>query len=181
MRLTRGDITLTRVDAVVNAADSSLLGGGGVDGAIHCAGGPSILAACQRIVRAQGPLPAGEAVITGGGNLPARVVIHTVGPVWHDGDRGEAETLARAHTAYLALATRHDLASIAFPSISSGAYGYPVGLAAGVATGALQRYLRDNVTSLREIIFMLFNEATHRAYTTALEAAGLDSEPGQRL
>ena len=117
--LIQGDITRQTTDAIVNAANSSLMGGGGVDGAIHRAGGPSILEECRQIVARQGRLPAGQAVITTGGNLPTRYVIHTVGPVWHGGSRGEAELLAGAYRESLKLAETHQLTSISFPSIST--------------------------------------------------------------
>ena len=126
IQLTRGDITRETTDAIVNAANSSLLGGGGVDGAIHRAGGPAILEDCKRIRAQRGELPAGEAVVTTAGRLPCRRVIHTVGPIWHGGTHGEPETLARCYRNSLALAAAEGLESVAFPSISTGAYGYPV-------------------------------------------------------
>jgi O-acetyl-ADP-ribose deacetylase (regulator of RNase III) len=130
-----GDVTRARVDAIVNAANSSLLGGGGVDGSIHRAGGPAILAECRRIRAEQYPdgLPPGKAVETGAGNLPCRYVIHTVGPVWHGGSRGEPGLLADCYRESLALAERLGLESVAFPAISTGVYGYPRHLAARVA------------------------------------------------
>jgi O-acetyl-ADP-ribose deacetylase (regulator of RNase III) len=121
-----GDITLQETDAIVNAANSGLMGGGGVDGAIHRAGGPVILEECRRIVARQGRLPEGQAVITAGGRLKARYVIHTVGPVWRGGDRGEADILASAYRESLRTAAEHGLTSVSFPSISTGVYGYPV-------------------------------------------------------
>jgi len=168
VELTRGDLTRQPVDAIVNAANSSLLGGGGVDGAIHRAGGPSILEECRRIAEAQGPLPAGEAVITGGGRLPARHVIHTVGPRWGGGDRGEAETLARCYRRSLALAAEHALSSVAFPSISTGAYGYPVDEASVVALTAVGDALRAG-SPLRLVRFVLFSDADFEAYRRVLE------------
>src|SRR5437867_9117151 len=137
LELDRGDITRENVDAIVNAANSSLMGGGGVDGAIHRAGGPAILDECRRIVEARGPLPAGEAVITTGGRLPARRVIHTVGPRWRGGDRGEAATLASCYRNSLALAASEGVSSLAFPSISTGAYGFPIDEASAVALQAV--------------------------------------------
>jgi O-acetyl-ADP-ribose deacetylase (regulator of RNase III) len=130
------DITKETTDAIVNAANSALLGGGGVDGAIHRAGGARILAECRKIASAIGRLPAGKAVITTAGRLPARHVIHTVGPVYGGGGRGEAETLASCHRESIRLADEHALSSIAFPAISTGAYGYPPGEAAKVAVAA---------------------------------------------
>src|SRR5512136_784042 len=120
LRLKLGDITMENVDAIVNAANSSLMGGGGVDGAIHRAGGPTILEECKAIVARQGRLPNGQAVITTGGNLPARYVIHTVGPVWHGGRQGEDRLLASAYRESLKLASERNLASLAFPSVSTG-------------------------------------------------------------
>ena len=172
--LTTGDITQAEVDAIVNAANSSLMGGGGVDGAIHRAGGPSILEECKRIVAAQGRLPPGRAVLTTGGRLPARHVIHTVGPIWRGGDDGEEETLRSCYRESLALARRYALARIAFPSISTGAFGYPVERAARVALGAV----RDEASSapgFTEVRFVLFDERTYRAYAEAARALGLGS------
>lgn len=125
LRLVEGDITTQQADAIVNAANSSLMGGGGVDGAIHRAGGPAIVEECRRIVAAQGFLRPGRAVITTGGRLPARHVIHTVGPVWQGGGQREADTLASAYRESLALAATHGLARVAFPSISTGAFPRP--------------------------------------------------------
>ena len=182
LRIIRGDITRQTVDAVVNAANSTLLGGGGVDGAIHRAGGPVILAECQRVVAAQGRLPAGRAVITTGGNLPARHVIHTVGPVWRGGAHGEAATLASAYTESLALALTRGLATLAFPSISTGAYGYPVAAAARVALNAVETFLDGPSGALREIRFVLFDDVTCRAYAAALQDVNrLDNTGGERL
>ncbi|MFC2004580.1 macro domain-containing protein [Chloroflexota bacterium] len=126
LSIIQGDITSQVTDAIVNAANSSLMGGGGVDGAIHRAGGPAILEECKQIVAKQGRLPTGQAVITTGGNLKARYVIHTVGPIWHRGDKGEPELLASAYRESLKVAVENNLSSISFPSISTGAYGYPV-------------------------------------------------------
>ena len=168
LELTRGDITRERVDAIVNAANSSLMGGGGVDGAIHRAGGPAILDECRRIVEARGPLPAGEAVITTGGRLPARRVIHTVGPRWRGGDRGEAATLASCYRNSLALAAAEGLASLAFPSISTGAYGYPISEASVVAVGAVADVLKAG-SPLRQVRFVLFSDADLEAYRRALD------------
>jgi O-acetyl-ADP-ribose deacetylase (regulator of RNase III) len=167
LELTRGDITRERVDAIVNAANSSLMGGGGVDGAIHRAGGPAILDECMRIVDAQGPLPAGEAVITGGGLLPARHVIHTVGPRWRGGGHGEPATLARCYRNSLALAAREGLASVAFPSISTGAYGFPIDAASVVAVATVADVLRAGST-LQLVRFVLFSDADLEIYRRAL-------------
>lgn len=169
LRLTQGDITREQVDAIVNAANSGLMGGGGVDGAIHRAGGPAILEECRQIVRQRGRLPAGQAVITTGGRLPAKHVIHTVGPVWHGGGRGEAESLASAYRESLALALKEGLKTVSFPSISTGVYGYPVDLAARVALGAVLAFL-ERGTALEEVRFVLFDSRTYQAYTAALTA-----------
>ena len=156
LRLAQGDITRQHADAIVNAANSSLMGGGGVDGAIHRAGGPAILEECQRIVAERGRLPPGQAVLTTGGRLPARHVIHTVGPVWRGGAYGEAETLASAYRESLRLAARHGLRHIAFPSISTGAYGYPIARAAEVALRTVLAFLRDHGGPVEEVTFVLY-------------------------
>ncbi|MCA1592741.1 MAG: O-acetyl-ADP-ribose deacetylase [Acidobacteria bacterium] len=145
VRVTLGDITKQDVDAIVNAANSSLLGGGGVDGAIHRAGGPAILEACREIRRTlytEG-LPTGEAVITTAGELPARHVIHTVGPVWGREGGREAGLLASCYRQSLALAVEHSLVSVAFPFISTGAYGYPLAEAAAVSSEAIARFMES--------------------------------------
>ena len=167
-----GDITKQTSDAIVNAANSSLMGGGGVDGAIHRRGGASILEECKAIVSRRGRLPAGEAVATGGGNLPARHVIHTVGPVWHGGGQGEADILASAYRKSLELAEELHLTSVAFPSISTGAYGYPVREASTVALSSVVRFLSQEAASVTRVVFVLFDEATLQAYRHALEAIG---------
>jgi len=177
LRIIQGDITEQATEAIVNAANSSLMGGGGVDGAIHRAGGPAILAECKQIVSRQGRLPTGKAVMTTAGNLKADYVIHTVGPVWHGGNKGEAELLASAYQESLKLAEGNFLASIAFPSISTGAYGYPLGRASRVAIGAVNAFLQQSVTSLREVVFVLFDSRSFAAYSSALrEITGQDSE-----
>ena len=160
------DITAETTDAIVNAANSSLLGGGGVDGAIHRAGGPAILEECRKIVGGIGRLPAGEAVITTGGQLAARFVIHTVGPIYRDGKHGEAEKLARCHRQSIQLADEHSLASLAFPAISTGAYGYPVSAAAPVAISAAMRALNSS-THVNLVRFILFDLSTVRSYERA--------------
>jgi len=166
--LARGDITRESVDAIVNAANSSLLGGGGVDGAIHRAGGPAILEECRKIRDARGPLRAGEAVITGAGRLPCRRVIHTVGPVWQDGRHAEPETLARCYRNCLALAAEQGQKSVAFPSISTGVYGYPVADAARVALGTVTEVLRAG-SPLEQVRFILFSDSDLAVYRAALE------------
>jgi O-acetyl-ADP-ribose deacetylase (regulator of RNase III) len=172
LRIIQGDITRQTTDAIVNAANSSLMGGGGVDGAIHRAGGPAILEECKQIVARQGRLPTGQAVMTTGGNLKTKYVIHTVGPIWHGGNSGEPELLASAYHQSLKLATENKLNSIAFPSISTGAYGYPVNQASKVAIDAVITFLSQSTTSLREVVFVLFDAQTLGAYTSALKEIG---------
>jgi O-acetyl-ADP-ribose deacetylase (regulator of RNase III) len=169
LSIVQGDITRQVTDAIVNAANPGLMGGGGVDGAIHRAGGPAILEECRQIVARQGRLPTGKAVITTSGNLAARRVIHTVGPIWHGGGKGKAKLLESAYRESLKLAAEHNLTSIAFPSISTGAYGYPLAEAARVATNSVVSFLRDNVTSVKEVVFVLFDSRTYEAYASALE------------
>ncbi|MBI2113756.1 MAG: O-acetyl-ADP-ribose deacetylase [candidate division NC10 bacterium] len=164
LELVEGDITQQDTEAIVNAANTSLLGGGGVDGAIHRAGGPQILEECRKI----GGCPTGEARITTGGRLRARWVIHTVGPVYRDGKHGEAELLASAYRNSLRLASEQGIQSLAFPSISTGAYGYPMADAARIALRTAIEYLKDHpeVTRVR---FVLFGSAALRAYETVLD------------
>ena len=156
------DITTLRVDAVVNAANETLLGGGGVDGAIHRAAGPELLEECRRI----GGCPTGEARLTRGYRLPARFVIHTVGPVWRGGRSGEPELLAAAYRASLKLAHDNALRSIAFPAISTGVYGYPPGPAAQIAVNTAMDFVREHPDALSEVVFCCFSDASaghHRA------------------
>ena len=160
------DITKEDTDAIVNAANSSLMGGGGVDGAIHRGGGPAILEECKLIVKKIGRLPPGKAVITTAGRLPAQHVIHSVGPVYRDGKRGEAETLASCYRESVRVAEDHALKSIAFPSISTGAYGYPVEEAADIAVSTVIAALRST-KHLTTIRFILFDNSTLNAYVTA--------------
>jgi O-acetyl-ADP-ribose deacetylase (regulator of RNase III) len=162
------DITQETTDAVVNAANSSLLGGGGVDGAIHRAGGPAILAECRQIVSKIGRLPAGKAVITTGGRLRAKHVIHTVGPIYRDGRQDEPEELASCHRESILLADQHALKSLAFPAISTGAYGYPVTEAAPTAISATVEALIVT-THVSLVRFVLFDVAALQAYLRAAE------------
>jgi len=166
--LIQGDITKQPTDSIVNAANSSLLGGGGVDGAIHRVGGPVILEQCKQIVAKQGRLPPGKAVITTGGRLKAKWVIHTVGPIWQGGKTFEAETLASAYRESLRIASHYGLQSIAFPSISTGAYGYPIPDAARVALQTVSHFLTEQSSSLKEVTFVLFDARTYDTYSTAL-------------
>jgi O-acetyl-ADP-ribose deacetylase (regulator of RNase III) len=164
LSIIQGDITRQATDAIVNAANSSLMGGGGVDGAIHRAGGAAILEECKQIVARQGRLPTGKAVITTGGNLKAKFVIHTVGPIWHGGNKGEPELLASAYRESLKVAAENNLSSISFPSISTGAYGYPIAKAAEVAIKTVTDFLKEQVTSIKEVVFVLFDSVTFDAY-----------------
>jgi O-acetyl-ADP-ribose deacetylase (regulator of RNase III) len=167
--LIQGDITRQATEAIVNAANSGLMGGGGVDGAIHRAGGPAILDECRRIVSRIGRLDTGKAVITTGGNLQAEYVIHTVGPVWRGGNRGEAGLLASAYRESLKLAAENKLKSISFPSISTGIYGYPVDKAAKVALDAVVAFLRDKPNSLEKVYFVLYDSKTFSAYSAVIQ------------
>ncbi len=170
IELVLGDITREEVDAVVNAANSTLLGGGGVDGAIHRAGGPEILEECRAIRAAQGECPPGGAVITGGGKLPARYVIHAVGPVWRGGDLGEADILASCYRNALRIAADRGLRSVAFASIGTGAYGYPVGKAASVAIATVASFLAADPAAPLRVRFVLFDPVTYATYAGALGA-----------
>lgn len=153
--LKQGDITLEDADAIVNAANSSLMGGGGVDGAIHRAGGPRILEECRMIRQKQAELPTGEAVITTGGKLKARFVIHTVGPIWRGGSHNEDQLLTNAYRNSLTLATRHQLTSIAFPSISTGVYGFPIERASKTAFNTVSDFVirQDRIQDVRFVVF----------------------------
>ena len=170
VRLIRGDITEMETDAIVNAANSSLMGGGGVDGAIHRKGGPKILDECKKIRTADWPegLPTGKAVITSAGNLKAKSVIHTVGPVWHGGNRGEPEFLAQTYQNSLRTAASNGLKTVAFPSITTGAYGYPVRDASRIALKAVKEFL-EKEDKLDEVVFVLFSEHDLKVYVEAAE------------
>jgi len=167
----QGDITQQDTDAVVNAANSTLLGGGGVDGAIHRAGGPEILEECKNIVINQGRCQTGDAVITTGGNLLAKKVIHTVGPVWQGGQDGEDEILYTVYTNSLKLGKENGMKSISFPSISTGAFGYPIHLACRVALQAVSDFAKEN-GNYSEVRFILFSEDDFKIYEK--EMAGLE-------
>ena len=159
LQVVRGDITRLAIDAIVNAANTTLLGGGGVDGAIHRAAGPELLAECKTL----GGCRPGEAKITRGYSLPARFVIHTVGPVWSGGNRGEAETLANCYANSLRLAVENDIRTIAFPAISCGAYRYPIDEAANIAVETTREFLRDN-DSISKVTFVVSNNEIESAY-----------------
>ncbi len=168
IEIIRGDITKLKADAIVNAANSSLMGGGGVDGAIHRAGGQAILNECKKIVAIQGGCPTGEAVITTGGNLPAKFVIHTVGPVWNGGKRNEQEKLADCYRNSLRLAVENNLRTIAFPNISTGVYGYPKKEAAEIAMQTVTEFLQTN-SSIISIYFVCFDEENFQLYQSLLK------------
>ena len=167
IQLIKGDITKIEADAIVNAANSSLLGGGGVDGAIHRAGGKAILDACVAIRNKQGGCKTGEAVITTGGNLPATYVIHTVGPVWNGGHKDEPELLANAYRNSLKLAVENGVKTIAFPNISTGIYGYPKAEAAKVAVQTTKDFLADD-TSIERATFVCFDDENYALYKDLL-------------
>jgi O-acetyl-ADP-ribose deacetylase (regulator of RNase III) len=160
----QGDITALDVDAIVNAANSSLLGGGGVDGAIHRAAGPELVAACRRL----GGCDTGDAKTTPGFRLPARFVIHTVGPVWRGGDAGEADLLASCYRRSLEEADRVGAASVAFPAISTGVYGYPADLAAEIAV----RAIRQSTASVERVVLVAFDSTTAALYESLIAEAG---------
>lgn len=168
VRLARGDITEIEADAIVNAANSTLMGGGGVDGAIHRKGGPQILEECKKIRASQLPagLPTGKAVITSAGNLKAKHVIHTVGPVWHGGKHGEPELLAQAYRNSLQTAVDKGLKTVAFPSISTGAYGYPIQDASHIALKTVKDFL-EKKNHLDKVVFVLFSERDLQVYADA--------------
>jgi O-acetyl-ADP-ribose deacetylase (regulator of RNase III) len=166
LELLKGDITKLDTDAIVNAANSSLMGGGGVDGAIHRAAGPGLLEECMKIAAERGnrpPCPAGDAVITAAYNLPCKRVIHTVGPIWYGGGQGEAETLASCYRKSLLLAAEAGCTSIAFPNISTGVYGYPKDKAASVAVETVRQTLNET-PAIERVVFVCFDEENFNLY-----------------
>ena len=171
IEVVQGDITRQKVDAIVNAANNSLLGGGGVDGAIHRAAGPDLLSECRRL----GGCATGAAKITGGYNLPARWVIHTVGPVWQGGNYGEDDLLASCYRSCFALAQQYGMKTIALPAVSAGAYGFPIEGATGIALAEARGFLEGN-TSLEKVIFVCFGDRAYRTYLTALQIIRMEGE-----
>lgn len=169
IKVIKGDITKITADAIVNAANSSLLGGGGVDGAIHRAGGAQILEECRAIRNRQGKCKTGEAVITTAGNLAAKYVIHTVGPVWNGGHKNEPELLANCYKNSLSLAVENGVATIAFPNISTGIYGYPKEGAARVAVAAVKEFLEQE-SGIETVTFVCFDDDNYNLYKVLLEA-----------
>jgi O-acetyl-ADP-ribose deacetylase (regulator of RNase III) len=167
-----GDITLVPADAIVNAANSALAGGGGVDGAIHRAGGPAIMRELGGIRASAGGCPTGSAVATGAGNLPAKYVFHAVGPVYRDGRHGEPELLSACYRKCLELAEERAAMTVSFPAISTGVYGYPIEEAAGIALGEVRAHLNRPDVHLRHAIFVLFGRQAYEAYAKALEKVG---------
>jgi O-acetyl-ADP-ribose deacetylase (regulator of RNase III) len=174
IEIIRGDITLLKVDAIVNAANSSLMGGGGVDGAIHRAAGPQLLAECVKIAAERrdisgGPCPSGDAVITAAYKLPCKYVIHTVGPIWQGGGKGEASALASCYRKSLLLAAEKGLSSIAFPNISTGIYGYPKDKAAATAVETVRETLNET-PNIKRVIFVCFDEENYRLYEAMMKS-----------
>mgnify|MGYP001039839861 CR=1 FL=1 len=174
IRIIEGDITKIPADAIANAANSALAGGGGVDGAIHRAGGPEIMRELDGIRPRVGRLPAGQAVATGAGRLPAKYVFHAVGPVYRDGRHGEPEALASCYRTCLEMAEERGCRSISFPAISTGVYGYPAEEAARVALGEVRRFLEQRAARVEEVIFVQFGEAAYRVYERLLGESGLE-------
>lgn len=170
IQLVKGDITKIPADAIANAANSELRGGGGVDGAIHLAGGPSIMLELDAFRAKSGGCPPGSATATTAGNLPAKYVFHAVGPIYRDGMQGEAQQLASAYAACLALAEERAIQHLSFPSISTGVYGYPVDKAAPIAIGEVVKHLQNSANKLQSAIFVLFDDTTFAAYRRALDA-----------
>ena len=163
IEIIKGDITKLNVDAIVNAANSSLAGGGGVDGAIHLAAGSKLHRECMDIIKLQGRCPTGKAVITGAGNIPVKYIIHTVGPVWSGGSHNEKELLANAYKNCLQLVIMNDVKTLAFPNISTGIYGFPKELASRIALDVVREFLKNN-TTLEKIIFVCYDDENFQIY-----------------
>ncbi len=174
IRLVEGDITRIPADAIANAANSALAGGGGVDGAIHRAGGPEIMRELDEIRPRVGRVPAGQAVATGAGRLPAKYVFHAVGPVYRDGRHGEPEALASCHRVCLEMAEERGCRSISFPAISTGVYGYPAEEAARIALDEVMRFLASRAAHVQEVVFVQFGEAAYQVYERLLGQSGLE-------
>jgi O-acetyl-ADP-ribose deacetylase (regulator of RNase III) len=168
LKLIEGDITRIRADAIVNAANGALAGGGGVDGAIHDAGGPSIMRELDKMRPSVGRVAAGQAVATSAGRLPAKWVFHAVGPVYRDGGKGEPEALRNCYRTCLRMAEEHGAGTISFPSISTGAYGYPAADAARIAVGEAVRFLREDAVGVEEILLVLFGRLAYKEHERAL-------------
>jgi len=168
LEVRQGDITKVEVDAIVNAANRTLMGGGGVDGAIHRAGGPAILAECKLIREKQGGCETGEAVLTTAGRLPAKFVIHTVGPVWQGGSRGEKDLLANCYKNSLKLALEHGSQTIAFPNISTGVYRFPKDLAAEIAVAAVRQFSQDQ-EQIKKVIFVCYDDENYELYKNLIK------------
>lgn len=164
LQVRKGDITKEVADAIVNAANTGLRGGGGVDGAIHRAGGSAIMEACAEIREDKGGIATGEAVLTTAGELPARYVIHTAGPVWHGGKNGEARLLAKCYRNSLLLADMQKLTHVSFPNISTGIYGFPKEKAAEIAVKTVTKYMKENPSGLHQISFICFDEENYQLY-----------------
>jgi O-acetyl-ADP-ribose deacetylase (regulator of RNase III) len=181
LRLLIGDITKIRVDAIVNAANAGLRGGGGVDGAVHRAGGPAIMRELDNIRTNAGGCPTGSAVATGAGSLPAQFVFHAVGPVYHDGRHGEPEQLTNCYRTCLDLAERHGVRTISFPAISTGAYGYPLEEAATIALDTIAARLSDPNCAVRDVLLVLFDQGTYavhaRIAATRVISLGIAESP----
>ncbi|WP_342561615.1 O-acetyl-ADP-ribose deacetylase [Paenibacillus sp. FSL R7-0345] len=169
LQLIQGDITKTDVDAIVNAANTSLMGGGGVDGAIHRAGGKAILEECMKIRSRQGSCAVGEAVVTTGGNMKCRLVIHTVGPVWNGGVNDEEEKLRNCYKNALRQADLNEVTSVAFPNISTGIYRYPKDLACRIALDEVVKYVLNNESIIKKVVFVCFDEENFALYKSELE------------
>lgn len=174
IRLVEGDITRIAADAIANAANSALAGGGGVDGAIHRAGGPEIMRELDEIRPQVGRVPAGQAVATGAGRLPAKYVFHAVGPVYRDGRHGEPEALASCYRVCLEMAEERGCRTISFPAISTGVYGYPAEEAARVAIGEVRKFLETRAENVQEVIFVQFGDAAYSVYERLLGQSGLE-------